>query len=669
MKMKGRLIFMPAVMLAFVVGCSDRIEPAGIAGDGTAEKKIINDGISQTGNVLMVYVSDCADAAAGIADAVSGVTSVEPLFSMETGDVALKKSLGLDRWLVVEFAEEADVAPGAETLSSLASVSSVEFNASVQRCADWRSWPYEPGPATRAIAAAGFNDPYRADQWGFENTGDKGWCPTARVGADINVSRAWSLCAGSPDVVVAVIDEAVQCDHPDLAANIWTNPGEIAGNGTDDDGNGYRDDIHGYNFVDGTPNLDWKSDGNSGHGTHVAGTVAAVNNNGLGVCGIAGGGSGRGDGVKIMSCQIFNRGKSSVRSVVKAFEYAADNGACIAQCSFGVASGYARSESDYASYGNRSEIDAIRYFLAKSNCKALDGGIAIFASGNDGDAMSGYPAALNDCISVCAVGADGLPAYYTNYGYGCNISAPGGDYYAGGKTGDMKGGILSTMPTQSINLFDEDGKPAGTSATSYGYMQGTSMACPHFSGVAALGLSYALMHGRHYTNDDFKSILLSSVSRIDNRLNGVKKSLVGTSIGNIMLNPYKGQMGSGVADVWRLYMQMDGVPSVMAETGKSQRIDISGYFGGGAPDLYYPDGTVEVSAEDSEALGLAEAPQMAYGKLRIYPTKAGCARITVHAVAGSTLPDGEEGLPGGMVMTRTISVISRPAVSDNGGWF
>ncbi len=116
-------------------------------------------------------------------------------------------------------------------------------------------------------------------------------------------------------------------------------------------------------------------------------------------------------------------------------------------------------------------------------------------------------------------------------------------------------------------------------------------------------------------------------------------------------------------------MQMDGIPSVMAETGKSQRIDISDYFGGGAPDLYYPDGTVEVSSEDSEALGLAEAPQMAYGKLRIYPTKAGCARITVHAVAGSTLPDGADNLPGGIVMTRTISVISRPAVPDSGGWF
>lgn len=657
-----------AALLA--VGCSDMAGlPSDDAEDIAGVQKICNVASSQSGTVLMVYASDDVEAVIAAAGAVSGVSHVTPLFNMETGDVELKRRLGLDRWLAVEFAEDYDVEAGAAALASLACVSSVEFNASVERCSDWRSWPYEPGPATRAIAAAGFNDPYRVDQWGFENTGDKGWCPTARVGADINVSRAWSLCAGNPEVVVAVIDEAVQCDHPDLAANIWTNPGEIAGNGTDDDRNGYRDDIHGYNFVDGTPNLDWKSDGNSGHGTHVAGTVAAVNNNGAGVCGVAGG-SGRGDGVKIMSCQIFNQGKSTVSGVVNAFEYAADNGACIAQCSFGITSGSVKSEAEYARYGYRAEIDAIRYFLAKSNCSALDGGVAIFASGNDGKAMSGYPAALNDCISVCAVGADGLPGYYTNYGYGCNISAPGGDYYAGGKTDDMKGGILSTMPTESIVLWDENGRPTGDrSAANYGYMQGTSMACPHVSGVAALGLSYALKQGLHYTNDEFKSILLSSVSRIDNRLNGTKRSLVGTSIGNIMLNPYKGQMGSGVTDVWRLYMQMDGVPSVMAETGKSQRIDISEYFGGGAPDLYYPDGAVEVSTEDSEALGLAETPKMAYGKLRIYPTKSGSARITVHAVAGSTLPDGEDGLPGGIVMTRTISIISRPALSDNGGWF
>ena len=193
-----------AALLA--VGCSDMAGlPSDDAEDIAGVQKICNVASSQSGTVLMVYASDDVEAVIAAAGAVSGVLHVTPLFNMETGDVELKRRLGLDRWLAVEFAEDYDVEAGAAALASLACVSSVEFNASVERCSDWRSWPYEPGPATRAIAAAGFNDPYRVDQWGFENTGDKGWCPTARVGADINVSRAWSLCAGNPEVVVAVI--------------------------------------------------------------------------------------------------------------------------------------------------------------------------------------------------------------------------------------------------------------------------------------------------------------------------------------------------------------------------------------------------------------------------------------------------------------------------------
>lgn len=130
--------------------------------------------------------------------------------------------------------------------------------------------------------------------------------------------------------------------HPDLAANMWTNPKESE-NGNDDDGNGYVDDIHGYNFVENGPitwdkaviGIDGSNNGDSGHGTHVAGTIAAVNNNGIGVAGVAGG-SGKNDGVRLMSCQIFSGGKSAAdAATARAVKYAADNGACIIQCSYG----------------------------------------------------------------------------------------------------------------------------------------------------------------------------------------------------------------------------------------------------------------------------------------------------------------------------------------------
>lgn len=352
--------------------------------------------------------------------------------------------------------------------------------------------------------------------------------------------------------------------------------------------------------------------------------------------------------------------------IANAFKYAADNGACIAQCSFGVESGDYKNDNAYYAE-SRAEVDAIRYFIATSNCPALDGGLVIVAAGNDTGKMSAYPAALKECISVTAFGLDGLPTYYTNYGPGCNIAAPGGELYTGGEERECCE-VLSTLPTDKLLDYDsETGKTYGYLPTDYGWMQGTSMACPHVSGVAALGLSYALKNGYHYANDEFKSLLLTSVNGIDDRIGrvGSKTTLVGNHFGTLRLSSYKGKMGTGAVDAWRLFMAMDGVPSVLAVMGEEQRVDVSEYFGSNSGNLTYT--SVETLDDGTEALGLAAAPSMKYGKLLIHPTKSGCARFRIKAIAGgSNLASGSQ--MGGMEITRTVSVIVQPDISINGAW-
>ena len=365
-------------------------------------------------------------------EAEEGVT-LEKVFPSTPGKESLEAKWGLDRWYEVSLGEDADLDESLCRMASRGSVAVAQYQTIAQKASDCRVYSAgEPAPGTKANTPA-FNDPYLSSQWHYTNYGSAAVSPSAASGADINVAPVWeSLTCGDPDIIVAVVDEGVKYSHPDLAANMWKNTREVPGNGVDDDGNGYVDDIYGFNFAT-NGEISWDQSGDVGHGTHCAGTIAAVNNNGTGVAGVAGG-SGKNDGCRIMSCQIFSGNSGgSTKVVSRAVKYAADMGASVISCSFGYSTAF-NSDNAYKASQGTAEIDAIHYFEDCRNNPVLDGNIAIFAAGNEEQAFAHYPGAFVDIISVSAFGPDFLPAYYTNYGPGCNITAPGGEAYHKGGT-------------------------------------------------------------------------------------------------------------------------------------------------------------------------------------------------------------------------------------------
>lgn len=620
------------------------------------ESKIINTKSGSAADKLLVKFDSAPTADQLSAVLATGIDSVERLFPSVPGKEKLEKECGLDRWYVLSLGDVADIEALAHTVAAKSFVTAVEYDAYVELASDGIVYPYEgPVVATKAaMSDLGFNDPLLADQWNYLNLGDRSVATTAYAGGDINIKDTWrELTCGDPSIIVAVVDEGVEYSHPDLSPNMWINEAERTGvTGKDDDGNGYVDDIYGYNFIDNTPEINFdRTDNDTGHGTHCAGVIAAVNNNGIGVAGVAGG-SGNGDGVKVMSCQIFSGPYGGNQSVVsKAIKYAADNGASIISCSFGQPGANYRGDDSYIK-NNAAEMDAIRYFEKTKNNDVLDGGVVIFASGNAGDPYASYPGAINDIICVSAFGPDYLPTYYTNYGPGCNIVAPGGEAYLPPWT-SYKGMILSTVPKK------ED-------TSGYGYMQGTSMACPHVSGIAALGLAYAKKLGKKFTLKEFNTMLVSSANDFDSRLNGTKEYYKMTgSPGSINLGKFMKQMGTGSVDAWIFMMKIEGVPCLTAEMGKNGWVDVSEYFGTSSKNLTYL--SVEVSDKDREALGLAADPYMEYGRLYIHPTKMGSGKVIIKAVGGGTVVGGGD-VVGGMEITQEVSIISRPFKVNNGGW-
>lgn len=623
-----------------------------------SDSKIVHTKSDANSSTILFKLSQ-GDVQTGLSVAQSlGLVEISPLFKSTPGKEELEKQFGLDRWYQAVAGPDADLDLAVEALALCPGVDLVEYDVKYKKASDCIVYPLEEeGPATKAEASAWpFNDPSISNQWHYWNQGNASVTTSVKKGADINVVDVWTeLTCGDPSIIVAVVDEGVKHTHPDLKANMWVNANEIAGNGIDDDGNGYIDDVHGYNFVTNGP-ISWTEQDDSGHGTHCAGTIAAVNNNGIGVGGVAGG-SGKGDGCRIMSCQIFSgRRGGDVTSTVNAIKYAADMGASIISCSFGYQSPFASDNAYIKSMGS-AEIDVVHYFEASQNNSVLNGNIAIFASGNDAHNYAHYPGAFHDIISVTAFGPDYLPTHYTNYGPGCNIAAPGGEAYLP-PWKSFKAMVLSTVPSEVPNYGEKS-----EGYFDYGYMQGTSMACPHVSGVVALALSYAKKLGKTFDREVFKDMIVTSANGMDQYLKGTK-SYVGRP--DLDLAQFYHKLGTGSLDAWQLMMQIEGIPCLIAETGVNQWLDLSKYFGTASTSLTYVG--VEVTEQARQSLGLAEEPYIQYGRLYIHPTKTGSAKFTVRAVGGGDVIGGDEKV-GGMDVSHEVSVVARSFKSSNGGWF
>jgi subtilisin family serine protease/outer membrane protein assembly factor BamB len=301
------------------------------------------------------------------------------------------------------------------------------------------------------------NDPRFGEQWALKNTGQS----QGKAGADIGATTAWDTRTSADNVIVAVLDTGIRATHEDLAANLWTNTGEIAGNGVDDDGNGYVDDVHGINALvaagsaqSGNPVDD------QGHGTAVASVIAAVGNNGKGMAGVAW-------QAKLMALKWDDaNGSATVSNEIRAIKYAIDKGAKVINISYG---GGPYSQAEY---------DVFK--------QARDAGIVlIIAAGNEGQSsefLTSYPAAylLDNIVAVANSTRSDTLATGSNYGSIVELAAPGTDITVCSSASD----------------------------TEYTSQQGTSLAAPFVAGAAALAKA-------QFPSDTYRGTINRILSSVD----------------------------------------------------------------------------------------------------------------------------------------------------------
>ncbi|MBO7249631.1 MAG: S8 family serine peptidase [Bacteroidales bacterium] len=493
-----------AFVVALISGCSAK--DSALTPDIPATANIPNVGEVKTGSIIVKMKEEIAQTKS-VADALYelDIYSIEKLFPTDPRFEERHKKAGLHLWYHISFNPQTSLTKAFQDLSTMEGVEKIE---------------YMPVIVPTQALTNPFNDPYFDYQWHYHNTAPKdGYV----AGADINLLKAWNLETGDESVIVAVTDAGVDYKHEDLAGAMWVNELELNGTqGIDDDENGSIDDSHGYNFA-------VAADGSTmqgaikpeDHGTHVAGTVAAVNNNGKFGAGIAGG-NGVKKGVRLMSCQTISGDSPSY--IQRAFVYAADNGAVISQNSWSLLG--ASSTPSYL-------IEAMEYFRDYAGkdeygnqVGPMSGGVIIFAAGNESNTIS-HPSMYEGVIAVASTGPSGKKASYSNYGNWVDISAPGGENGA-----QPYGDVYSTIPDNQ-----------------FGQMSGTSMACPHVSGVAALMVSK--FGGPGYTNDMLWNKLLESAD---------SAKLYSDELNS----KFEGRLGRGALDAFAaLYEDDAAVPDVV----------------------------------------------------------------------------------------------------------
>ncbi|MCH8566809.1 MAG: S8 family serine peptidase [Balneolales bacterium] len=425
---------------------------------------------------------------------------------------------GLDRWYTITFASNTEVGTAIQIFSADANIKHAE-----------RAYQYEiygnpvsdPFTAEQLLEMRGntnsgdfpFDDPRLDDQWHYHNTGQNGGTP----GADISLFDAWEIETGNSDIIVQVLDTGIDLNHPDLVDALWINP--VPG-----PENGYIDDFHGWSHVTNSSNIQ----DTNGHGSHCSGTIAATNNNGVGVAGVAGGDGTSGSGVRIMTSRVFV-GATGGGGFAEAIVYGADNGAVISSNSWGG--------------GGFSQVlrDAILYFIETAGygpdgepSGPIQGGLVIFAAGNSNVSTPNQPVASNpEIMAIAATNMNDQRSWYSQWGPWVHMSAPGGETAF---TNDPEG-VLSTITNGN-----------------YQFYQGTSMATPHVSGVAALIASKFKDEG--ITPDEIFERLVSTTDPIDH------------------LNPNY-ELGSGRLNALRALEVDSGIPPAaisdleVAETGST----------------------------------------------------------------------------------------------------